>query len=455
MKCQMWITLSQTQVLLNLKLSFFVFEDNEAVIKKIIKGRSPTMRHVSRTHRLASDWVFDRVNLDPKIQVKYVDTKKKQLADMLIKGDFTRDEWSRFLRLLNFIMNFSLLSRSHFRSIEKASTMSKRAPGRRTEGEPVVAKSKQVSLEKKKVSLDSGASYSRVNQGLGRNSVLTSAERSVRDRVGNPTASSQEWKRDDLAFASAGRPVRGIHNRLARTKLAYHHPQIFDNLYHEKVCTNVRHKLNRSEDDKIFNQKMQCIDVGVIYVNNDESSSASWAKLQWEFDYLQEHQLRRAQDVVRHDDTSPLVQFFVWERCRIPQKPMRSGKISFNISNSPTTTKNYLESMEKLVSSSGIFSQDTTLQIPKRSKTKMAACQASPEETKDRIVFISMFNDIDLTKKWQSNECCSKSERDYAKKKRLQLGQLVMSRSRRRRKIVWNAQPQTWRKVECYCRRSW
>ena len=28
----------------------YVFEDNEAVIKMIMKGRSPTMRHVSRTH---------------------------------------------------------------------------------------------------------------------------------------------------------------------------------------------------------------------------------------------------------------------------------------------------------------------------------------------------------------------------------------------------------------------
>ena len=31
----------------------YVFEDNEAVIKMIIMGRSPTMRHVSRTHRVA------------------------------------------------------------------------------------------------------------------------------------------------------------------------------------------------------------------------------------------------------------------------------------------------------------------------------------------------------------------------------------------------------------------
>ena len=44
----------------------YIFEDNEAVIKMIIKGRSPTMRHVSRTHRVALDWLLDRYNWDPK-----------------------------------------------------------------------------------------------------------------------------------------------------------------------------------------------------------------------------------------------------------------------------------------------------------------------------------------------------------------------------------------------------
>ena len=53
----------------------YIFEDNEAVIKMIIKGRSTTMRHVSRTHRVALDWLFDRINLDPKIKIKYIDTK--------------------------------------------------------------------------------------------------------------------------------------------------------------------------------------------------------------------------------------------------------------------------------------------------------------------------------------------------------------------------------------------
>ena len=82
----------------------------------IIKGRSPTMRHVSRTHRVALDWVFDRINLDSKIQIKYIDTKK-QLADILTKGIFTRDEWNHLLCLFNI---------SHFSSAECSEVMSKR-----------------------------------------------------------------------------------------------------------------------------------------------------------------------------------------------------------------------------------------------------------------------------------------------------------------------------------------
>ena len=82
-----------------------MFEDNEAVIKMIIKGRSPTMKHVSKTHKVALDWLFGRINLDPKIQIKYIDTKS-QLADILTKGNFTRDECNHLLSCLN-ISHFS------------------------------------------------------------------------------------------------------------------------------------------------------------------------------------------------------------------------------------------------------------------------------------------------------------------------------------------------------------
>ena len=109
----------------------YVFEDNEAVIKMIIKGRSPSMRHVSRHHRVALDWLFDRINLDPKIQIKYIDTKN-QLADILTEGNFTRDEWNHLLCLLNI---------SHVSSTNCLEAMSKRT--KKDSGEErVTAKSK-------------------------------------------------------------------------------------------------------------------------------------------------------------------------------------------------------------------------------------------------------------------------------------------------------------------------
>ena len=108
----------------------YIFEDNEAVIKMIMKGRSPTMRHVSRNHRVALDRFFDRINLDLKIHIKYIDTKN-QLADMLTKGNFTRDEWNHLLCLFNI---------SHFSSINNLEAMSKRTPEDAGE-EKVTAKS--------------------------------------------------------------------------------------------------------------------------------------------------------------------------------------------------------------------------------------------------------------------------------------------------------------------------
>ena len=111
--------------------SLYVFEDNEAVIKMIMKGRSPTMRHVSRTHRVALDWLFDRINLDPKIQIKYIDTKN-QLADILTKGNFTRDEWNHLLTLFYL---------SHFSSTSCIAAMAKRARQHSGEGR-VTAKSR-------------------------------------------------------------------------------------------------------------------------------------------------------------------------------------------------------------------------------------------------------------------------------------------------------------------------
>ena len=54
-----------------------VLEDNDAVIKACIKGRSPAMRHVGRTHRVDLDWLWERIRTDPGVFIKFVGTKQQ------------------------------------------------------------------------------------------------------------------------------------------------------------------------------------------------------------------------------------------------------------------------------------------------------------------------------------------------------------------------------------------
>lgn len=69
-----------------------IFEDSDAVIKMTVKGRSPQMRHVPRTHRVDLDWLFERLKQDPGIRIKYVGAKE-QIADIFTKASFTAEQW--------------------------------------------------------------------------------------------------------------------------------------------------------------------------------------------------------------------------------------------------------------------------------------------------------------------------------------------------------------------------
>ncbi len=76
-----------------------IFEDNDAVVKICVKGRAPQFRHVLRTHRIDLDWLFERLQSDPDISMRFVGTKE-QLADIFTKGSFTAAQWRDLLRLI-------------------------------------------------------------------------------------------------------------------------------------------------------------------------------------------------------------------------------------------------------------------------------------------------------------------------------------------------------------------
>ena len=189
------------------------------------------MRHVSRTHRVALDWLFDRINLDTKIQIKYIDTKN-QLADILTKGNFTRDEWNHLLNLFNI---------SHFSSTVCSDTMAKRSQQDSGE-ERVTAKSRpMMNLVARTPSfVSSSTSVSPVKRYYGSQdpwSSIAEEDRSWRPDNGTDLFeasdhyyheqfmesfsstdyskldddhawSSQEWKTETTTYDRFGRPVK-------------------------------------------------------------------------------------------------------------------------------------------------------------------------------------------------------------------------------------------------------
>ena len=185
------VNLSRKEVLL------YIFEDNEAVIKMIIKVRSPTMRHVSRTHRVALDRLFDRINLDPKIQIKCIDTKN-QLADILTEGNLTRHELNHLFCLFNI---------SHFSSINNLEAISKRPPEDAGE-ERVTAKSKPMMNLVSRYSVrdpnvlastasESPGKTTSESQNVPLSSLNVQQTSTVRPVLGASSSNFSEWNIDD------------------------------------------------------------------------------------------------------------------------------------------------------------------------------------------------------------------------------------------------------------------
>ena len=154
--------------------------------------------------------MFDRINLDSKIQIKYIDTKN-QLANILTKGNFTCDEWNHLLCLFNI---------SHFSSTVCSNTVAKRSQQDSGE-ERVTAKSKpMMNLTARMPSIVSSSTSSnpgRTSYGYQDPGKSVAGD----DRSGKPDRpsppgyskldydrawSSQEWKSEVTAHDRSGQP---------------------------------------------------------------------------------------------------------------------------------------------------------------------------------------------------------------------------------------------------------
>ena len=180
------------------------------------------MRHVSRTHRVALDWLLERISLNPKSKSSTL-TPKTNLP--LTKGNFTCDEWNHLLCLFNI---------GHFSSTVCSEVMSKRTQEESGE-ERVTAKSRPMmsliarapstlsssaseSLGKRSYESQSPCSakaeeYDRTVTQVTRQGTTTKdplkarTQHATQDGTMTKAWSSQEWKADELMDDRTGTPV--------------------------------------------------------------------------------------------------------------------------------------------------------------------------------------------------------------------------------------------------------
>ena len=245
----------------------YIFEDNEAVIWMIIKGRSPTMRHVSRTHRVALDWSFDRINLDAQTK-----------SNMLTPITNSQTCWQRAMSHVMSGTIFSICSSSAFFSSASCPEATSKIMQKGTGEERIVAKSKPtLNLVSRHAASPLTAPSSSASSRPGILRAPSQQDSNLTAQcAGEPCAggsnqndsasSSQVWLTDARLrerarkLASGNLPLKFRYQR--RGRLEWPHNLRISRAYVpdlEKVNLNLRQQLKRKPEDK-----MEDLDVNTL-----------------------------------------------------------------------------------------------------------------------------------------------------------------------------------------------
>ena len=106
-------------------------------------------------------------------------------------------------------------------------------------------------------------------------------------------------RRDEPSSSASARKLeRGEDIQIGRSKMEFHNMQISDHQHFKKVFKKVFKKLQKrltfAEETPIIGieaLRTKRIDLGIIYVNNDECRRSSWTTFHWTFRRIQEHKL--------------------------------------------------------------------------------------------------------------------------------------------------------------------
>ena len=99
------------EFVLNKDVDLVLHEDNQATLRVIKTGRSPALRHLSRTHHVNIAWLTERVN-ERELHPQYVDTSK-QASDIFTKSFTNLVKWMSALQLLGMVYDVKAFEAVH------------------------------------------------------------------------------------------------------------------------------------------------------------------------------------------------------------------------------------------------------------------------------------------------------------------------------------------------------
>jgi hypothetical protein len=92
------------EIILERKVQATLLEDNQATLQKFKTGKNPTLRHLSRIHRVNMAWISDVFRKCDQTCIKDCSTSE-QAADIMIKGFTNPVVWDRAISLIGLRPN--------------------------------------------------------------------------------------------------------------------------------------------------------------------------------------------------------------------------------------------------------------------------------------------------------------------------------------------------------------
>ena len=338
----------------------------------------------------------------------------------------------------------------------------------------------------------SNGTYTR-NESLNRSSTCAKRQPEQQQEDTQSSSTRKLGRRDEpSSSASTGKLVRYEDIQIGRSKMEFHNMQISDHRYPEKVFKKLGKTMNLVQEAPIIGieaLKTNVLIWGLFWSTTMKAATYLGPNFVEIFGSIHEHKTSKNFRICsisrRNWHWTIKLRFWMWQRLigqlphgrglhlRIDQvitwtkakvrvhsdSVLCLGKMSHHHSDASRRWENlekefrHSNSYRKLLGMDGepieiewnIFPGLTSLEILQEIQEDVQDRNIEPEDFEDRIIFMSMFNNIEWIQRGNSETCISKFRTSQELREEIPARTLDIRRSWRRNEIVRNSQLSSWK----------